>query len=111
MIEDDRLRDRCGAAARAEIEKRLTDVAIGKRSVDLYQAILQKRPVPVERAATPKSTGGDATAARELADLRQKMALLGADLERTRQDLATAKAARPSWTQALRQVLTGKPSK
>lgn len=111
MIEDDRLRERCGAAARAEVEKRLTDVAIGKRSVDLYRAYLDKKPVVAERAAPPKPAGPDAAAARELADLRQKMALLGADLERTRQDLAIAKAARPSWKQALRQVLTGKPAK
>jgi hypothetical protein len=111
MIEDDRLRERCGAAARAEVEKRLTDVAIGKRSVDLYQAFLDKKPVAVQRVAVAKPAGPDASAARELADLRQKMALLGADLERTRQDLAIAKAARPSWKQALRQVLTGKPAK
>jgi glycosyltransferase involved in cell wall biosynthesis len=48
MIEDDPLRQRCGEAARQEVEKRLTDVAIAQRSVDLYQGILDGRPMATE---------------------------------------------------------------
>ena len=40
-IEDDALRDRCGAAARAEVEKRLTDTAIAQQSVDVYRGFLE----------------------------------------------------------------------
>jgi glycogen(starch) synthase len=41
MLSDERLRDRCGAAARSAIESRFTDVAIAARSVDVYRASLE----------------------------------------------------------------------
>ncbi|MFY9343192.1 MAG: glycosyltransferase family 4 protein [Planctomycetota bacterium] len=105
MIEDDGLRDRCGRAARAEIEKRLTDVAIGKRSVDVYQAWLAGKPITPQRvqvAAAPP--GGDA--AKEAAELRQRLAKVTAELEAARMREAELKAKGRSWTAALKRVLT-----
>lgn len=90
MIEDDRLRDRCGSAARAEVEKRLTDVGIAKRSTDLYQAVLDKRAPAPQRAAVVAAPA--AVDAKELADLRMKVAKLNADLEAARTREAELKA-------------------
>lgn len=39
-IEDPALRDRMGRAARREVESRLTDVAVAKRTVEVYQSYL-----------------------------------------------------------------------
>lgn len=111
MIEDDGLRARCGAAARAEVEKRLTDVAIGKRSVDVYQAFLQKKPLAPQRVDRPVVAASVDASARELAELRQRVAKLSSDLEGARHREAEARAAKPTWGQALRHVLTGKPTK
>ena len=44
MIEDDSLAERCGAAARLEVVKRLTDVHIGQKSIDVYQGFLDGSP-------------------------------------------------------------------
>lgn len=105
MIEDDRLRERCGAAARAEIERRLTDVAIGQRSVDVYRACLEGRPMPVARVA--RAVGSGANAAAELADLQLRVAKLGAELEASKQREAALKASRQwRWGAALLRVAT-----
>lgn len=39
MLEDPGLRERCGAAARAEVERRLTDTMVAQQSVEIYQAV------------------------------------------------------------------------
>ena len=51
MIEDDSLAERCGAAARLEVEKRLTDVHIGQKSIDVYQGFLDGNPPAAETQA------------------------------------------------------------
>jgi hypothetical protein len=103
MIEDDGLRARCGAAARAEVEKRLTDVAIARRSVEVYQSFLDGKPAP-QQPATPAAAPAAAPAARELADLRQRLAKADAELSRMRLREAELRAGR-SWAGALKQVL------
>lgn len=80
MIEDDGLRARCGAAARAEVEKRLTDVAIARRSVEVYQSFLDDSPI-VPARATPSTVA----APQEIANLRAQVAKLTAELEASRQ--------------------------
>jgi glycogen(starch) synthase len=99
MIEDDGLRARCGAAARAEVEKRLTDVAIARRSVEVYQAFLDGRPAPAAVAPAPA-----AQPPRELADLRQRLAKAESEMSRMRLREAELRAGR-SWAGALKQVL------
>jgi hypothetical protein len=99
MIEDDGLRARCGAAARAEVEKRLTDVAIARRSVEVYQAFLDGRPAPAAVAPAPA-----AQPPRELADLRQRLAKAESAMSRMRLREAELRAGR-SWAGALKQVL------
>jgi glycogen(starch) synthase len=103
MIEDDGLRARCGAAARAEVEKRLTDVAIAKRSVDVYQAFLDGEPKAVlsRAAVAPAPTPAPY---REAADLRQRLAAAEAALSKSRQREAELRSGR-SWAGALKQVL------
>jgi glycosyltransferase involved in cell wall biosynthesis len=104
-IEDDRLRERCGAAARSELEKRLTDTAIAKQSVAIYEGWLAGKPVATESqaqraaraASSPASGGGHAG---ELADLRSRVARLGQELESVRRD------SRLTFGRALRHVLT-----
>jgi glycogen(starch) synthase len=53
LIEAKDLRERFGAAARATVEQRLTDVAIAQRTVDVYRAALATsgygRPEPIAR--------------------------------------------------------------
>ena len=109
MIEDDRLRERCGAAARAEVEKRLTDVAIGRRSVDIYQAFLDKRPLGLE----PRPPAGDAREQSHASDLRDRVRRLESqlsDFKRREQELLASRQFR--WGSALLKVATlgrGKP--
>ncbi|MFM1873510.1 MAG: hypothetical protein RL398_2932 [Planctomycetota bacterium] len=101
MIEDDGLRESCGANARAEVEKRLTDTKIAQRAIDVYQAHLAGaplQPVRVARTNVP-SDGGEA------AELRQRLAKAEAELANTRQQHARLAGWRPSWSQALKQVL------
>ncbi len=81
MIEDDGLRARCGQNARAEVEKRLTDVAIGKRSVDVYQGYLNGKAVATDPSAvrierlSAKGHREDAEALRQrIAQLEQELA-------------------------------------
>ena len=105
MIEDDKLRERCGAAARAEVEKRLTDVAIGKRSIDVYQSHLDKKPLVPKRVEVAKPAAvGDL--AKETAELRSRLAKANAELEAGRLREAELKANRRSWAAALMQVVT-----
>jgi glycogen(starch) synthase len=85
MIEDDGLRARCGQNARAEVEKRLTDVAIGKRSIDVYQGHLNGKAVATDPSAV-RIERLSAKGHREDADaLRQRIAQL-------EQELAAARA-------------------
>ncbi len=103
MIEDEQLRARCGTAARAEVEKRLTDVAIARRSVEVYQGWLDKKPVPV--AATTRPIAAPASA--ELADLRQRVGKLTAELDAARRSAAELKTRREwRWGSALLNVAT-----
>lgn len=105
MIEDAGLRARCGAAARAEVEKRLTDVAIGRRSVDVYRAWLDGKPLPVQRVARPPGASGPAQ--QEVAELRAKVARLDDELAAAKAREAALRASRP-WRlgSALWSVLT-----
>lgn len=84
MIEDTALRQRLGAAARAEVEKRLTDVAIARDSVAVYQGWLDGRPVPAEGAASIRQRLAAArqsgAGAAEVAELRMRVARLDGDL-------------------------------
>ncbi|MFY9343206.1 MAG: hypothetical protein WAT39_11990 [Planctomycetota bacterium] len=59
-------------------------------------------PQRVQVAAAP--AGGDA--AKEAAELRQRLAKLTAELEAARMREAELKAKGRSWTRALKQVLT-----
>lgn len=98
MIEDDGLRERCGAAARAEIEKRLTDTAIAQQSIDVYQGWLDGAPVATETrgervarvtaAAKAGSPGGD------VAELQQRIAKLTAERDAAQHAEATLKKSR-----------------
>lgn len=108
MIEDDQLRARCGAAARAEVEKRLTDVVIAKRSTDIYQAILDKKPMAAQRIERAPSAVPNATASsQELSELRQRVAKLSADLEEEKRKAAELKNRREwRWGSALLNVAT-----
>lgn len=83
MILDDSLRDRCGRAARAEVEKRLTDVAIGERSVAIYQAHLAGKPVAAEsrEARVARSAAAPST---EVAELQKRIARLELELDDAR---------------------------
>lgn len=101
MIEDDGLRARCGAAARAEVEKRLTDVAIAKRSVDVYQAFLDGKTTAAPSRASAAPTPAPS---REAADLRQRLAKAESELSRLRLREAELRSGR-SWAGALKQVL------
>jgi len=84
MIEDDGLRARCGQNARAEVEKRLTDVAIGKRSVDVYQSFLDGKAVAVDPSAM-RLERSKAKGHRDDADaLRQRVAQLEQELAAAR---------------------------
>lgn len=98
MIEDDGLRARCGAAARAEVEKRLRDTVIAEQSVDVYRAWLAGAPAaasaPAARAAEPRH------AEVEVAALRARVAALGGEL-------AAARRQPPlTFGRALKHVLT-----
>ena len=109
MIEDDKLRERCGAAARAEVEKRLTDVAIARHSVDLYQTFLDKKPMPAvaTAAATKGTNSSDRANSNEVADLRLRVAKLTSELEEARRREAELKNRREwRWGSALLNVAT-----
>ncbi|MBL8753578.1 MAG: glycosyltransferase family 4 protein [Planctomycetes bacterium] len=104
MIEDDALRARCGAAARAEVEKRLTDVAIGRRSIEVYQSILDQKPLAPQRVARPAASS---VTSPEVAELRSRVAKLESELEVQRCRNGELKASRPfRWGSALVNVLT-----
>jgi glycogen(starch) synthase len=91
MIEDDALRARCGAAARAEVEKRLTDVGIAQRSIDVYHAHL----------AGPGTAGGEVEA------LRARVVQLTAELEtHRRRELEMRTSRQWRWGNALVNVAT-----
>lgn len=106
MIEDDQLRARCGAAARAEVEKRLTDVGIARRSVDLYQSILDGKPPAVTAPSRPAVAPSAPTTA-EVSELRQRVAKLNADLEEEKRKNAELKNRREwRWGSALLNVAT-----
>ena len=108
MIEDGKLRARCGAAARAEVERRLTDVVIAKRSVEVYQGHLDKRPVAIAPSVRPAGLAQSPEAAAvELGELRQRVARLTADLESARSREAELKTRREwRWGSALLNVAT-----
>lgn len=106
MIEDDRLRERCGAAARAEVEKRLTDVGIARRSVEVYQAHLDGKPIAPPRTAPARAPAADASP-QELANLRAQVAKLTTDLEASKKREAELKNRREwRWGSALLSVAT-----
>jgi glycosyltransferase involved in cell wall biosynthesis len=108
-IEDDTLRERCGRAARAEIEKRLTDVVIARRSVEVYQGYLDKKPVAPVRVERAGGDANPAAMARELSELRQRVAKLSADLESARHKEAELKTSREwRWGKALSGILPGR---
>jgi glycosyltransferase involved in cell wall biosynthesis len=110
MIEDDGLRERCGAAARAEIEKRLTDVAIAQQSIDVYQGFLDGSPLAAEsqaqRLARLAAAGGTAVAT-EAGELRSRVAALQgeiAELKRQQTELKNRREWR--WGSALLNAAT-----
>lgn len=105
MIEDDGLRARCGAAARAEVEARLTDVAIGERSVELYRSVLAGRPPAPVRVARPEVV----RESPETAELRSRVARLDAELATARRRESELKAQVDSGVLgALRRLLGGR---
>lgn len=89
MIEDDGLRERCGEAARAEVEKRLTDTFIAQKAVDVYQSYLDGAPAETETQAertarVAAAAAADGGKAGELTELRERVAKLGRELEASR---------------------------
>lgn len=104
MIEDDGLRDCCGRNARAEVEKRLTDVGIAQQSVDVYRGWLSGSPVAAEsqqqRIARTARDDGVRVEAAELAELRSRVAKLGVELDAAKRD------GRLTVGKALRHLLT-----
>ena len=80
MIEDDSLRARCGQNARAEVEKRLTDVAIARRSVEVYQGYCDGASVAAEASAARVHRMQSQAAAEDAAALRRRIAQLEAEL-------------------------------
>ncbi len=109
MIEDDRLRERCGAAARAEVEARLVDTKIAARSVEVYQGWLAGQPVPAESRdqRVARREADPAEAAGELADLRARVAKLAAENEVLRGREVELKQRREwRWGAALLDVAT-----
>jgi glycogen(starch) synthase len=107
LIEDDRLRERCGAAARAEIEARLTDTSIAARSVELYRAALDGRPQPPRNAVGPVPAPLGTPTAGEVGELRARVAALTTELEASRRRYAEAQRSRlQRWGSALLGALT-----
>src|SRR5262249_39287716 len=110
MIEDDRLRARCGIAARAEVEQRLTDVATAARSIDVYRAWLDGNALPESRVAvTPPIAGSDDAARQEAVELHLRVAKLETELEavkRREQNLKTSREWR--WGKALLNIVPGR---
>jgi len=107
MIEDDGLRERCGVAARAEVETRLTDIAIGRRSVEVYRAVLEGRPLAVERAGRPAPVMRSGPDPVEVAELRRRLAHLAAEVEERRRREQAMRASRQwRWGSALLKVVT-----
>lgn len=105
MIEDAGLRERCGLAARAEIERRLTDVAIARRSVEVYQGHLAGRPPATDAADVRRARAAAAT--DETAELRARVARLTTELEQARRREAELKTRREwRWGSALLNVAT-----
>lgn len=112
MIEDDALAERCGGAARAEVEKRLTDVKIGQQSIDVYQGFLDGAPPAAEtqadriaRAAAVASSEGATVA--EVSELRQRIAKLTGELDAAKRAEAEAKLSKEfRWGNKLLNVLT-----
>ena len=112
MIEDDQLAERCGAAARAEVEKRLTDVHIGQQSIDVYQGFLDGNPPAVEsqadrvaRAAVAASAEGASVA--EVAELRQRIAKLTGELDTAKRREEELKISREfRWGRKILSVVT-----
>lgn len=104
MIEDDGLRERCGTAARAEVEARLTDVAIARRSVDVYQAWLAGKPLPAPVPRTLDAT--TSSSAAEVAELRHRLAKATNDAAAARAAEAVLRRSLGSWRQSLLHVLT-----
>ncbi|MCA8951084.1 MAG: glycosyltransferase family 4 protein [Planctomycetes bacterium] len=97
MIEDDALRQRCGEAARAEVEQRLRDTTVAEQAVGIYRGWLDGNPVPV--AARPRTAAGGGEAA-EVGALKAKIAAL-------QQELAGLKNRREwRWGSALLNVAT-----
>lgn len=84
MIEDDALRARCGQNARAEVEQRLTDVAIARRSVEVYQGWRNGEPLATESAADRVQRAQATSASHDVASLRRRIAELEAELLRSK---------------------------
>jgi uncharacterized protein YceH (UPF0502 family) len=84
MIEDGGLRARCGQNARAEVEKRLTDVAIGKRSIDVYQGHLNGKAVATDPSAVRMERVSAKSQRNEADALQQRIAQLEQELAAAR---------------------------
>lgn len=112
MIEDDGLRERCGTAARREVEKRLTDTAVGKLSVDIYRSWLDGRPMAAESQAQRSARlagggGGPGGSATEAGELRSKVAALQHEVDELRRREAELMKRREwRWGSALLSVAT-----
>jgi glycosyltransferase involved in cell wall biosynthesis len=59
LIEDKRLREKLGAAARRTVESRLTNLETARRTVELYRAAVDRAIVP---APGTRRAGSDQTA-------------------------------------------------
>ena len=99
MIEDDQLAETCGRNARAEVEKRLTDVKIAQQATDVYQGWLDGNPPAAEsqadraaRVAAAQSVPG--ASAAEVAELQQRIAKLTAELDDVKRREAALKISR-----------------
>ena len=83
MIEDDQLAERCGAAARAEVVKRLTDVHIGQQSIDIYQGFLDGEAPPTESQAdrVARAAAAANVSLAEVSEMRQRISKLTGELD------------------------------
>ncbi|MBL8731053.1 MAG: glycosyltransferase family 4 protein [Planctomycetes bacterium] len=105
MIEDPALRARCGAAARAEVEQRLTDTKIAQQSVDVFEGFRRDNPVATESSAqrTARAQGAAAAGGATAGEVAELKARLGA----LQNELTQLKGRREwRWGSALVKVAT-----
>ncbi len=110
MIEDEGLRERCGAAARAEIEARLTDTSTAAATVKVYQSWIDGQPAAALAARSDFGRAGGppvGAAVGEIADLRMRLAMSQARIETLQAREAELKGRREwRWGAAILNVLT-----